>query len=58
MSCMLIMKAGMNLSLPGGGYRCKKCNVVYGEFEASSFFKRVLDRYKPGCNHRVKEGNY
>ena len=30
----LIMKAGMNLSLPGGGYRCKKCNVVYGEFDA------------------------
>jgi len=30
----LFVKGGVNLNLTGGGYYCKKCNVVYGEFEA------------------------
>ena len=30
----IFMKHGLNLSPSGGGYRCKKCNVVYAEFDA------------------------
>lgn len=29
----IFMKGGINLMLPSGGYHCKKCNIVYGEFE-------------------------